>query len=198
MPFMRACRAAFVIALAFAGSAASAQQHGNSPYTGAEQRQIASLSANDLADLRSGQGWGLALPAELNGVPGPTHLLELSEDIGLSKTQIAELTDIRDRMRAAAIEAGEVFIASERALNDAFVDGAPDETTMARLVQVAGNARAALRLAHLSAHLETLPLLTTEQVASYNRLRGYHEATDCEKVPEGHDPAMWHQHKGCE
>lgn len=195
---MRTSKAIFVIALAFAGSAASAQQPATSPYTGAEQRQIASLSANDLAELRSGHGWGLALPAELNGVPGPTHLLELSEDIGLSEKQIAELTEIRDRMRAAAIETGEVFIASERALNDAFVGGAPDEATMAQLVQVAGNARAALRLAHLSAHLETLPLLTTEQIASYNRLRGYHEAPDCEEVPEGHDTAMWRQHKGCE
>ena len=101
-------------------------------------------------------------------------------------------------MRNAEIEAGEDFIASERAINDAYVGSAPDEATMAGLVHFAGNARAALRLAHLSVHLETLPLLTTEQIASYNQLRGYHKVPDCEEVPVGHDPTKWRRHKGCE
>ena len=47
------------------------------PYAGLEARAIKSLSAADVQELRRGGGWGLALPAELNGVPGPAHLLEL-------------------------------------------------------------------------------------------------------------------------
>jgi len=76
---MPTSRAAIAISLLIAGGAAHAQQHAASPYAGEERRQIASLSKNDLAELRSGHGWGLALPAELNGVPGPTHLLEMSK-----------------------------------------------------------------------------------------------------------------------
>ncbi len=195
---MPTSRAAIAISLLIAGGAAHAQQHAASPYAGEERRQIASLSKKDLAELRSGHGWGLALPAELNGVPGPTHLLEMSKEIGLTNTQIAALTVIRDRMRAEAIEAGERFIASERALNDAFVDGAPDAGTLAQLVDAAGEARANLRFAHLSAHLETLPLLTTHQVTLYNRWRGYHHADPCKSIPKGHDEAMWRAHNGCE
>ncbi|MBT8457687.1 MAG: hypothetical protein KJO15_16455 [Alphaproteobacteria bacterium] len=187
----------FSIALILAAGFASAQQHTPSPYAGSEGREIASLSEDDLAELRAGLGWGLALPAELNGVPGPTHLLELADEIGLSDTQIEELTGIRDRMRAEAIAAGEAFIASERALDSAFATGVPDAATLARLVSAAGKAWAALRLAHLSAHLKTLPLLSDGQVAAYHRLRGYGAADPCATVPEVHDPVMWRRHNGC-
>ena len=48
-----------------------------SPYAGQESRRIKSLSEQDIAELRAGRGWGLAKAAELNGMPGPAHLLEL-------------------------------------------------------------------------------------------------------------------------
>ncbi len=52
-----------------------------SKYSGQEQRIIKSLSPDDIAELRRGGGWGLAKAAELNGVPGPVHLLEMKEAI---------------------------------------------------------------------------------------------------------------------
>lgn len=195
---MKRSKAALAIGLLLAAGGVNAQDHGHAPYAGFDQRPIAALSNDDLDELRAGRGWGLALPAELNGVPGPTHLLELSDEIGLNTAQVAALTDIRGRMQDAAIEAGLVFIEAERALNDAFVGGVPDAETLAELVAEAGDARAALRLAHLSAHLETLPLLEREQVAAYNRLRGYAESDPCAAVPEGHDADMWRRHNGCE
>jgi hypothetical protein len=63
---------------------AQAQTAGQSAYAGFEARDIKALSESDLDDLRRGAGWGLALAAELNGVPGPAHLLELQDRIGLS------------------------------------------------------------------------------------------------------------------
>lgn len=186
-----------VILSIVAGTAVLAQHQTHSPYAGAEQRGIAALSEGDLAAIRAGEGWGLALPAELNGVPGPTHVLELAADIGLTPAQITEIGIIRDQMRASAIAAGERFVASEKALDTAFADGPPDHETLARLVEEAGSARAALRLAHLSAHLQTVPLLTADQVSAYNRLRGYGPTDPCDAVPEGHDPTMWRRHNGC-
>ncbi len=170
-----------------AAAAAFAQPQAAAPYAGFERREIASLSASDLAEIRAGQGWGLALPAELNGVPGPVHLLELAAEIGLADAQIAALAGLRDRMRNAAIEAGAAFIAAEQALGAAFVDGPPDAAALALRVAAAETARAKLRLAHLAAHLETLPLLSQEQIAAYKRLRGYAGEHDGSRAsPERH------------
>ena len=204
----RAAAAALAAFLAVAGGAfvapALAQHaHGGSrgaassqPYAGQQRREIKSLSADDLAALRRGAGWAMAIPAELNGVPGPTHLLELRDEIGLDEEQVAAITAVRDRMREGAIAAGERFIEAERALDAAFAEGVPSADDLARLVREAGEARTALRLVHLSAHLETPPVLRPEQTARYNALRGY--APDpCANVPEGHDPTMWRRHNGC-
>src|SRR3712207_1080028 len=70
------------------------QHGGNTPvagsYAGFEQRQIKALSDQQVADLRAGRGMGLALPAELNGYPGPVHVLEHADAMGLSITQRSE------------------------------------------------------------------------------------------------------------
>ena len=58
-----------------------------SPYAGMQTRTIKSLSNEQIADLKAGRGMGLALAAELNGYPGPIHLLELSEKLELSADQ---------------------------------------------------------------------------------------------------------------
>src|SRR5258708_15865329 len=71
-----------VLLLGFAPASAQEQ-----PYAGYEQRPIKALSAQQISDLRAGRGMGLALAAELNGYPGPTHLLELADKLGLSGAQ---------------------------------------------------------------------------------------------------------------
>ena len=48
------------------------------PYAGYQQRPIKALSEQQIADLRAGRGMGLALAAELNGYPGPVHVLALA------------------------------------------------------------------------------------------------------------------------
>lgn len=74
---------AAVIVLALAGTA-SAQQHGQAPYAGLQQRSVKALSDQQIGDLRAGRGMGLALAAELNGYPGPLHVLEFAEKLGLT------------------------------------------------------------------------------------------------------------------
>ena len=178
---------------------ALAQEGGHqtrSPYAEEPTRAIASLSEEDLAELAVGGGWGFARPAELNGVPGPAHLLELADEIGLDTDQRLAVEAIRDEMRASAIMAGERFVRAERALDAAFRNAVPDADTLASLVTEAGTARADLRLAHLSAHLRTIPLLTPDQIERYAVLRGYVD-DPCASVPEGHDAVMWRQHNGC-
>lgn len=178
----------------------SAQQHSHDaaqPYKGFEARTIKGLSASDIAQIEAGQGWGLALPAELNGKPGPAHLLELREPLGLSGEQVAQIEAFHAEMETEAKRAGARFIAAERALSDGFAGDALDEATLARLLDEAAQARAALRMVHLKWHLRTPPLLSEAQIAQYARLRGYADAP-CAGVPEGHDAAMWRKHNNCE
>jgi hypothetical protein len=178
-----------------------AQHHGHSaqdaPYAGLQSRQIKGLSDQDIEELQQGSGWGLALPAELNGHPGPKHLLELSTELDLSSDQIAAITAIYQEMQAEAIAAGERFIAAEAALSDAFASGDITDETLQQLLAEAAEARAALRFVHLSRHLSTPALLSRAQIKRYNVLRGYAD-DPCANVPDGHDPQMWRRHNGCE
>ena len=144
-----------------------------SPYAGEESRAVKSLSPEDIAELRRGGGWGLAKAAELNGMPGPVHLLELKDEIPLTREQVTAITAIYERMREAAVAEGEHFIAAEGALEDAFRAGAVTEKGLRALLAEIARSRARLRFIHLSAHLETPTLLTDEQIARYGVLRGY-------------------------
>lgn len=169
-----------------------------SPYVGLQNREIKSLSETDLVELRAGAGWGLALAAELNGVPGPAHLLELREQIELTPEQVAAIADIHAQMKVQAIQAGERLIAAEAALEAGFREGNLSNERLRALIAQSASARAELRYVHLLRHLETPPLLSAQQIARYNTLRGYDSNTDpCAFVPEGHNPKMWRRHNNC-
>ena len=52
-------------------------------------REVKALSAEQMTALAAGRGMGSALAAELNGYPGPLHVLELADPLGLSEGQRA-------------------------------------------------------------------------------------------------------------
>ena len=189
-----------ILAFCILPLSAMAQSHGEgahaTPYAGLEERDIKSLSDADIEELRRGGGWGLALPAELNGKPGPAHLLELKDEIGLTADQVAAITIIFDEMRQEAIAAGARLIEAEAALSEAFAADTLDAAQLSELVSSAEAVRAELRYIHLSRHLATTPILSAHQVQKYNVLRGY-AANPCDSIPDGHDPDMWKKHNGC-
>lgn len=171
------------------------------PYAGQQDRAITSLSAEDQKALANGEGWGLAKPAELNGVPGPAHLLELSEKIGLAPEQVAKLQKLFNDMKAQAIALGNEYMAAEKAVDDYFRSGSFSDRELRQKVDQAEQARANLRFLHLSYHHRTLDVVTPEQVKQYNELRGYSQKTiddPCANVPAGHDPVMFRKHMGCD
>ena len=186
-----------LLALPAAAQHAQHRQGATSPYAGEEARAIKSLSAEDIAELRRGGGWGLAKAAELNGVPGPAHLLELEEEIALTAEQVTAIEAIFRDMQERAIVEGERLIARELALDEAFRAGIVTDDALRRMLAEIEASRSALRYIHLSAHLTTPPLLSEAQIARYNALRGY-GADPCSAVPDGHDPAMWRRHNGCD
>jgi len=172
----------------------------NSPkskYAGQETRAIKSLSPDDIADLRRGGGWGLAKAAELNGVPGPAHLLEMKDKIPLSRAQVAALTEIYAAMKGRAIGQGKRLMDLERALEDHFRKATITDALLRTSLAAISEARMELRYIHLATHLKTPGILSPHQIRQYNTLRGYSDANPCATVPEGHSAEMWRKHNGC-
>jgi hypothetical protein len=187
---------AAMLALAPLGASAEPERL-HSPYAGGQHQAVASLSAEDIETLRAGGGWGLALPAELNGTPGPSHVLQLRDELDLSAGQVAAVEAIFVEMKAEAIAAGARLIEAEQALDAAFRVDDLEPEGLRDLVADAEDARAALRYAHLARHLSIRPLLTESQIARYRALRGY-GADPCASTPAGHDATPGRRHDGCE
>lgn len=179
-------------------STVSAADHAHkSKYAGEEKRVIKSLSGTDIEELKNGKGWGLAKAAELNGVPGPVHLLEMKDEIDLSVKQVRAVEDLYKKMKQEAIPLGLEFIELERDLNNHFAKKTITYELLGELLERVAQVQKKLRYVHLSAHLKTPHILTPEQIVLYNKLRGYSSDDPCEKIPKGHDPAVWKKHNDC-
>ena len=145
------------------------------PYAGMQQRSIKALSPQQMQDLQAGKGMGLAMPAELNGYPGPLHVLELAEALQLSADQRARTQAAYDTMLQQARQAGAQVIAAEHTLDALFAQQQATPENVAQAAQAAATAHARLRAIHLHAHLVMRDVLSPDQVAQYQRLRGYGE-----------------------
>jgi len=134
---------------------------------------IRGLSAHEVAEIRAGTGAGLARAAELNGLPGPRHVLDLADMLGLSSEQRAQIEALHAAMRTDALRVGSHYLDSQQVLEEGLrALGLDDVSLAAQHREVAGR-RSELELIHLRAHLATAALLTPSQIALYNTLRGY-------------------------
>lgn len=163
----------------------------HSPYAGEETREIRTLSEEDIEQLQAGAGWGLAKAAELNGVPGPAHLLEMAdrEEMRFSAQQLERIRDLHRQMTDRAIPLGFRLIEQERELNRRFADGTITGEELQELLAQIAETTAKLRFVHLSTHLNTLPILSPHQIHTYNRLRGY--ALGEGAAPATHSPMTY-------
>jgi Heavy-metal resistance len=153
----------------------AAADSARSAYVGQQSRDIKALSDEDIAALRNGDGMGLAKAAELNGYPGPRHVVALVRQLRLSESQAAQVTTIRDRMSTAARPLGDELIDHERTLDQLFAQHAITPERLTAAMAAIGDIQGRLRAVHLAAHLETRAVLSTEQIAQYDKLRGYTE-----------------------
>lgn len=143
------------------------------PYAGWQMRDIKALSAQQIDDLRAGRGMGLALAAELNGFPGPRHVLELGEELGLTAQQRGAVEAAFSAMQAEAQRLGREVLQREAQIDRAFRAGAPAPAALRAELAALAAVQGELRFAHLRSHLAVKKLLTAGQVARYNALRGY-------------------------
>jgi hypothetical protein len=166
---VRSCVVLFGLAAALTHTAAAQE----SPYAGMQDRRIKALSEDARNAYLSGTGMGLALAAELNGLPGPTHVLELADSLGLSDDQRARTEQLFATMQTEAIRLGEAIVGAEERLDRGFREGRLDNTGLAALTAEIGALQGTLRFTHLSAHLAMRVMLTDAQVLRYQELRGY-------------------------
>ena len=190
-------RAKFITYTAVAGAIAlisATATIANNPYAGLEQRTIKALSADAVDGHLKGYGLGYAKAAELNHYPGPAHLRELTEELGLSEDLLQKIIAIEEDMRAKAVKLGHKIVDLERQLDMMFAhaQAAPDLVT--ELSKKIGLLQGELRAVHLNAHLAVRPLLSDELVKRYDELRGYTgEETEDTKVMSS-DHTHHHEH----
>jgi len=178
------CLGAALVLVASLSSAAA--QHAHQPYAGLEARAVKALSETEVADLRAGRGMGLALAAELNGYPGPLHVLENADALALSPAQRARTEALFAAMKAEAVPLGERLIREEADLDRLFAARIVRPDTLQTATAAIGATKGELRAAHLRYHLAMVDLLTPEQVRRYADLRGYAAGPVPERRPGGH------------
>ncbi len=182
-----------IVAASLAAWQAAAQAQQDQPYAGLQTREIEALSSEEIADLRGGRGMGLALAAELNGYPGPRHVLDLARQLNLTDDQRTRIQQLFDSMKAEAAPVGQKLIAAERDLNRAFVERTITPEQLKAATAAIAEIQGKLRDTHLKYHLATAALLTVDQIHRYADLRGYRTFAGTPGTPVGPaNPAMPH------
>lgn len=115
----------------------------------------------------------MAKSAELNGIPGPAHLLELKKEINLSELQIEKIETIWSEMNRSAKRYGQNYLSIEEKIENFFRHQQQDTAVLQGLLSESSFYLAKLRETQLNAHLKVRPLLSEQQVMQYNHLRGY-------------------------
>jgi Spy/CpxP family protein refolding chaperone len=166
-------RIAFGLLAALAAPALAQHMQG---YTGMQARELKALSGDEVKQYQAGAGMGFALAAELNHYPGPMHVLELGDQLKLTPEQRDALHGLMDAHKADARSIGARLVEAERRLDRLFASKGVSAENLRLGVRTAEELRGEYRLAHLDTHRRTRDLLTAEQLALYDRLRGYGEA----------------------
>ena len=177
-------RIAMAVAVGLVSSGALAQSH--QPYAGLQSRSIKALSVDQMADLRAGRGMGLALAAELNGYPGPLHVIELADQLALNAGQRARMQQLFQQMKDETIGIGHRLIDQEAELDRQFAERNITAATLATTTAAIGQSQAALRAAHLRYHLLAAEVLTQAQMLRYAELRGYRGEAQTKPHHPGH------------
>src|SRR5262249_16754704 len=157
---------------------AVASAHAQTPYAGMQTRTIKALSEQQVGDLKAGRGMGLALAAELNGYPGPAHVLHFADNLDLSPPQrthvhASEVQRLFDSMKAEAMPLGIRLIEQEADLDRQFAGRTVTPESLKAATAAVATTQGILRETHLKYHLSTAALLNSAQMLKYAELRGY-------------------------
>ncbi|MGH7365344.1 MAG: hypothetical protein ACREK9_02950 [Candidatus Rokuibacteriota bacterium] len=173
---MRALAIVTLLAGAFVtGSPVTAQhpphpgQHG--PAAGAGHVEAQRCLESFERVVADGRGFGMAFAADRNRYPGPLHVLQLKEALGLSAAQESRVRALEAAMLAESRPRSAALLAAERRLDNLFAGGRVTEADLIGLVAEIERRRGEVRLVHLRYHLKTRALLTEPQRLTYHERR---------------------------
>ena len=144
-----------------------------SPYAGQEARNIKALSEVEIASYLEGRGMGFAKPAELNGYPGPMHVVELADALALTAEQRAGSEALMRSHKAEVRVLGKTLIGVEEEIEQLFATRSVNPALLRNVLAKSADLQRRIRESHLATHLTQTALLTQAQIASYSKLRGY-------------------------
>ncbi len=159
---------------------------GHAPYAEMRDRAIKALSEQQIADLKAGRGMGLALPAELNGYPGPMHVLEFADALALTGEQRQRTNELYRSMKNEAVPLGERLIENETVLERLFASRAITPANLNTTTQDIARLQGQLRETHLKYHLAMMDLLSPQQILRYRQLRGYDQSSPSHQPHKRH------------
>lgn len=148
-------------------------EHPSSSYPQLQESEVRGLSLEQIEGLRNGDGMGYALPAELNGYPGPKHVLELADELELNGSQRQATAEIRAQMLERAKATGVELVSAYESLDQEFRSQGIDAERLRNHTERIGSLEGALRSIHMEAHLAMMTVLTHAQILEYADLRGY-------------------------
>ncbi|PCJ44330.1 MAG: hypothetical protein COA99_07070 [Moraxellaceae bacterium] len=163
----------YIVSLVFILFSLSCLAGNSAPYIGQENREVKSLSKIEVEGYLAGKGMGIAKAAELNGYPGPRHVLDLSKELNLTEDQIRKSNSLFTTMQSETINLGASLIQKEKELDELFFSGNVDHNKLEISLSQIGKIKSKIRMSHLSAHIEQKKVLTTHQVSLYAHYRGY-------------------------
>ncbi len=169
---MRRASVTAAVVTAFAALAAAAwAQHGHGG-AGAPGHQAAQACLTEFEQVvGEGRGFGLAFAADQNGYPGPMHVLELKDRLGLTPAQEARAQALMRAMFTESRPKSARLLEAEARLRRIFTDGAADEASVRAAAAEVERLRGEVRLVHLLTHLKTRDLLTEDQRRIYHEAR---------------------------
>ena len=135
-----------------------------------DRKQHHACLEEERASIERGEGFGMAMPADHAGYPGPRHVLDMAGELKLTAEQRAAMEKVYAAMHERAIARGKELFESEARLEQMFRDGRPEADLREQSFRV-DSIHAELRWIHLSAHLAAQKILTADQIARYTQLR---------------------------
>src|SRR5208282_5563238 len=138
-----------------AGSAAPAGQPGGAQQAhaaSAEMQHHHACQEEERASIERGEGFGMAMPADHAGYPGPRHVLDLAADLHLTAEQRGAIEKLFAAMHEKAVARGKELFEAEARLEQMFRDRRPEADLREQSFRV-DSIHAELRWIHLSAHL---------------------------------------------
>lgn len=97
-------------------------------------------------------------------------------------------------MSNTAKSIGAAIIAIEQDIDEAFANRTITQENLYLILDKSANLYGQLRFVHLSTHLDTVQMLTTEQVQMYNMMRGYDNGSAGNNSSTSNDNSSHPQH----